>query len=234
VKAAIVAVALLWSADIASADALIPLSYRMYNGDGVANSGSYNYWDDTYTGYGDRNQDHAALYGGLGQLTDGATGTEHWIVDLGNGPAYEWVGWVNFAPTITFDFGSEKILTSASFFSNNDQVGGVYLWDTASFAFSDDDVHYQTRVVRTTSDAEKADTSARFINTDLNGILARYVAVTFTAGNGPWIFLSEAQFEGGDFETSVPEPSAFAMLATGLLGIGLFRKWGRRFRLPRG
>ena len=51
----------------ASATALLPDSYDMLNG----NTGSYQYWDDTYTGTGCLTCDGDALAGGKGDLTDG-------------------------------------------------------------------------------------------------------------------------------------------------------------------
>jgi len=49
-----------------------PDSYDMLNG----NTGSYNYWDETYNGSGCVTCDNAALSGGRGDLTDGIIATE--------------------------------------------------------------------------------------------------------------------------------------------------------------
>ncbi len=43
-----------------------PASYDMPNGD----TGSFNYWDDSYTGAGAKTTNNAPLTGGLGDLTD--------------------------------------------------------------------------------------------------------------------------------------------------------------------
>ncbi|WP_156797016.1 hypothetical protein [Nitrosomonas sp. Is79A3] len=64
---------------------LMPDSYSMLNG----NTGSYNYWDETYTGSGCVTCDNAALTGGRGDLTDGIVATDNWFVTeapAGNGP----------------------------------------------------------------------------------------------------------------------------------------------------
>ena len=52
----------------ASATALLPDSYDMLNG----NTGSYQYWDDTYTGAGCLICDGAALTGSPNHLKSGA------------------------------------------------------------------------------------------------------------------------------------------------------------------
>ncbi|MBL8499530.1 MAG: hypothetical protein JNL77_02930, partial [Nitrosomonas sp.] len=69
--------------------ALTPDSYNMLNG----NTGSYNYWDETYSGAGCVTCDNAVLSGGRGDLTDGIIAADNWFVTeapAGNGP---YVGW---------------------------------------------------------------------------------------------------------------------------------------------
>ena len=89
--------ALLASLAAGEAAALQPDSYSMPNG----YSGSYNYWDEIYSGSGCRTCDGAFLSGGTGELTDGVIATDNWFVveaPAGNGP---YVGWP-IDPTITF------------------------------------------------------------------------------------------------------------------------------------
>ena len=38
------------------------------------------------------------------QLTDGMTGTDDILSDLGNGTAYEWVGWTDLTEPVTLTF----------------------------------------------------------------------------------------------------------------------------------
>ena len=55
-------------------------SYSMFNGDGQAHGGSFNYWDHAYNGSGSTSTDHAALTGGTGGLAA--------FNDLGSGTFY--------------------------------------------------------------------------------------------------------------------------------------------------
>ena len=54
---------------------VVPSSYTATAGEGLAQGGNFNYFDNT----------------GM-QLTDGVTGVNDWTANLGNGSAYEWVG----------------------------------------------------------------------------------------------------------------------------------------------
>jgi len=86
--------------DIATT-ALKPISYDMLNGE----TGWYNYWDESYTGVGNRFQDLSPLSGGLGDLTDGVIPAQSWDVTeapAGPGP---YVAWLSVNPSITFNFG---------------------------------------------------------------------------------------------------------------------------------
>jgi hypothetical protein len=86
--------------DIATT-AIKPISYDMLNGE----TGSYNYWDESYTGIGNRFQDLSPLSGGLGDLTDGVIASQNWYVTeapAGPGP---YVAWLSVNPSITFNFG---------------------------------------------------------------------------------------------------------------------------------
>ena len=65
-----------------SAQVVIPTGYTATPGEGQAQGGSYNYFDDT--GH---------------QLTDGVFGVNDWTANLGHGNAYEWVGWISVDPS---------------------------------------------------------------------------------------------------------------------------------------
>ncbi|MGA2498115.1 MAG: Ig-like domain-containing protein, partial [Tepidisphaeraceae bacterium] len=167
-----------------------PISYDMRNGD----TGSYHYWDDTYNGTGNTTQNDAWLSGGTGQLTDGILGSDVWYADLGHGPAYEWVGWVNTPPVITFDFGHLQSFSNIAFLCNNyTSPGDVALPGSVTVEFSNDDVNFSQPATYTTTAAERADKSVRWITLPVQET-ARYVQATFTLGNGSWIFLSEVNF----------------------------------------
>ncbi len=51
-----------------------PVSYDAPNG----YTGSYEYWDESYSGIGDTSIDGAALTGGLGDLADGIVANDNW------------------------------------------------------------------------------------------------------------------------------------------------------------
>jgi hypothetical protein len=94
----------------------------MPNGDGTANWGSYNYYDSTYNGSGNRNVEGtsfnssglagvnpdpaATLSGGTGILTDGIIATQNYSQVSTGSPGYtgagQYVGWKYIDPTITF------------------------------------------------------------------------------------------------------------------------------------
>ncbi len=207
------AAAALVVAAISHADA-VPLTYDMENGEGQASGGAFDYWDQTYNGTGDTTVDAAPLSGGTGQMLDGVTGVDDWEADLGNGNAYEWLGWINTNPTITFDFGSTTAFTNASFHTNNNGVGGVGMWGSADFSFSDDGVTFGGDTTRTTTALERADPTARYLTSDLSAS-GRYLRVHFNDGDQPWIFISEAKFN----TSPVPEPGSMAVLGLGVVAL---------------
>ena len=205
------AAALASLASFASAEVVKPVAYSMANG----NTGSYHYWDDTYTGSGDRNQDGSSLSGGLGQLTDDVLGTDSWSADLGNGNAFEWVGWVNVNPVITFEFSDAVSFTEIAVHANNQKSGGVGIFTSFIASFSNDGVNYTSVFGRDVSQSERADTSARFYSLSLPEVSAKYVQLYFYSGS-QWTFVSEVTF------AAIPAPSATGLLA--LAGLAATRR----------
>ena len=109
-KSTLIAMALVCGGT-ASATVLSPTHYNMLNGYGVASGGSYNYWDASYNGSGNTQQDFAQLAGGLGDLSDGVIATQRWdqVENLaGTGP---YVGWRDIDPVIQFHFGGAVLVT---------------------------------------------------------------------------------------------------------------------------
>lgn len=171
--------------------ALTPVRYAMTNGQ----TGTWTYHDDTYNGTGNPSLDATELTGGLGQLFDGIVGGDRIGTDLGNGPAYEWVGWNNVIPTITFDFDTPKALTSIAIHSNN-EGNTVGLFGSVTLEFSNDGSNWTSAgaaVVRTTTTMERRDKRARFMVIPFQRT-ARYLRATFADGWEPWIFISEIDF----------------------------------------
>lgn len=210
------AIAIAGFAAAASAQFIQPVSYAMPNGNGQASGGSFNYWDDTYNGTGSTNVDGAALANGLGQLTDSIVGADNWADNLGNGPAYEWVGWLNINPVIVFDYGTAQQISRIDVHVNNSNFGGVSIFGTVRVGYSDDGVNFGNFQSVTTTDADRADLSARFYGLNLVEQSAyRYVRLEFTRTN-LWLFISEVR--------AVPSPGALALLPVGVLALGRRRR----------
>src|SRR5438128_2122881 len=110
-----------------------PVSYTMPNG----GSGVAPYWDRGYSGKGCRTCDSGQLSGGVGQLSDGETGTDDYLADKGNGRAAEWVGW-KVEPVIVFEFAQPGTFSTIRVHSNNRMAMGVGLWDSVILSFSED------------------------------------------------------------------------------------------------
>jgi len=88
----------------ARAQVVFPASYTATPGEGVAQGGVYNYFDETGT-----------------QLTDHVLGANDILQDLGKGPAYEWVGWRQADPVLTFQFTNTLPITTVRIgFHHND------------------------------------------------------------------------------------------------------------------
>lgn len=182
---------------------LSPVSYSMING----RSGFNTYRDDSYGGpgaTGNPNVDSSFLAGGLGQLTDGVVGTNN-ILD---NSSFDWVGWFEVVPVITFDFGSIVQFDSLGLHAASVSAvfGDVDLPATIRWEFSSDGVAFGNGVTRTTSAAEAADPSSQWLDQAVNQS-ARYARAILTDGQQPWIFVSEFRFSG------VPTPGAASLLA---------------------
>jgi len=168
-----------------------PVTYDMPNGQTL---NELTYWDEKYGGDGDTETDGAALSDGLGQLVDGKTGADDPAADLGDGAGYEWVGWNNAQPTITFDFGRVANFETVSIHSNNVQTDGIGLFGSVELTFSDDGTNFGDLITYTTTAEERADTSAQLIEITIPQD-ARYVRAQFQEQAGyDWILISEISF----------------------------------------
>ena len=199
-SAAICTVGLAAFAQPVIAAPVAPTSYDMPNG----NVGSYEYWDETYTGSGCVTCSNAALSGGKGDLTDGVIATDNWFVTEappGNGP---YLGWT-LDPTITFHFAPATAIDSISlYYDDANGAGGVST--PASFIING-----------TTYGVVDAPGSAPNVFT-LSGL--GFVGDTFTVTavrNNQWVFLSEVTFDGA---APAPEPASWAMMLGGFGAIG--------------
>ena len=198
ILANITALVILGAASSANA-ALTPDSYNMLNG----NTGSYNYWDETYNGAGCVTCDNAALSGGRGDLTDGIIATDNWFVTeapAGNGP---YVGWT-LDPTITFHWNAPVNVSSVTFhFDDSNGSGGV----SAPASVDVNGINFLISDPAGSAPFSFVANGLTFTGNDL--------AVTIHRSNS-WVFLSEVEFN----VSPVPEPETYAMLLAGLGLIG--------------
>lgn len=191
---------------ISFASIVTPISYDTVNG----NTGSYNYWDDTYTGSGSKTTDGAFLSGGLGDLIDGIIASDNWFITeapIGAGP---YVGWSNIDPTITFYFASSYDFQIIQIhFDDADGYGGV----SAPAGVNINGKNYAL------SDPGG---SAPFIaSLDVSSLSSTDTLSIQLKRNDSWVFASEFQFK------VVPVPTTIFLLGsglTGLVGIRLRRK----------
>ena len=108
---------------IAHATPVTPVTYEMLNG----TTGSYQYWDESYSGSGNPLVSLSPLSGGTGDLTDGYIETRNWNapgVESAAGPG-PYVGWENFSPTIAFQFDQVYDFTGVTFHFDTSNAGGV-------------------------------------------------------------------------------------------------------------
>ncbi len=155
-----------------------PISYTMPNG----YSGSYNYWDDKYSGTGNKTQDGAELSGGLGDLTDGVIPTANWAVTeepAGPGP---YVGWT-IDPVIQFQFAELQTFTSMRVHLDDADMGSVnapsaIIVNGIEFAVVDD----------------PNSSAPFFVDLDLSSLLPTDLLEVQLIRNGLWVFASEFEF----------------------------------------
>lgn len=184
-----------------SAQLIVPVGYTATPGQGQAQGGSYNYFDD-----------------GATQLTDGVLGANDWTADLGNGHAQEWVGWYSVKPSLLFSLPAYFQVTQVRIgFNNSQSFGGIYLpsdvtINGAAFALTGNEIPAGER---------------GWVSFNTN-LFANQVQIDLNNQNdGRWIFVDEVEIRG---TSVVPEPSSFALLLTGAGSMAVFagrRRAGR-------
>jgi hypothetical protein len=236
VQVMLVVVALLGVTGISHAVTIIPVSYDMPNGSGIARGGYSNYWDASSTGSGALTTDGAALTGLTGKLTDGAIATESWAsTDTQGHFAVSpnlglYVGWTWGDPTITFHFGRDVNVDNITFYVDNpandikgNPQGGV----AAPKSFTIGDKSYFSGYDTSINNNNKPGTGPVAINIDnlgLNNIKDLSVTIDRDTYGGTrfWLFCSEITFDDG-VPAPVPEPSTFLLFGAGIAGFALLR-----------
>ena len=171
---------------------IIPSSYTATPGE----VGGYTYYDDTGR-----------------QLTDGVFGVNDWSADLGNGPAYEWVGWFSVNPTFTFDFASsvtvDKVLID---FSRSETPGGPTLYGNIHLP-TDVNINGTSYSLAGNEIPDYTRGTIEFAGSWTGSTL------TVTLSHRWWLFVDEVQFN------EVPEPGAYGLVAAlGLINFGALRR----------
>ena len=170
-------------------------SYVATPGEGAAQGGYYNYYDDTGT-----------------QLIDDCYGANDWSADLGNGVAYEWVGWRVANPVITFTFPSAVTVNQVGIdFNRNEPLGNlIFLPSTVTiggtvFSVDPNAIPNGTR-------------QTLYFTGSWTGTA---LTVTLTDNDvNHWIFVDEVTFACN----AVPEPSPFVLLTGGFGLVAIYRR----------
>ncbi|WYM00653.1 MAG: Calx-beta domain-containing protein [Gloeotrichia echinulata CP02] len=161
-----------------------PISYDMLNG----NTGSYNYWDESYTGTGNKFQNLASLSGGLGDLTDGIIPTENWQVLEAPQGAGPYVGWT-INPSITFNFAKiVNIDTVTVYVDDSNGYGGVSVPQSINLSMGGASYNSGTLIDPPTS-------NPTFYTFSGLGFQGSALTLTLNRRNS-WVFLSEVSFLG--------------------------------------
>ncbi|MCB9737846.1 MAG: discoidin domain-containing protein [Deltaproteobacteria bacterium] len=131
-----------------------------------------------------------------GQLVDGRRGVDAWDEDLGFGPGYEWVGWIDGKPEVRIDLGQRRSVRRVRVGMSNHAEGGVTQASVIRVATSLDGQAWSAETIFARGDGslasitpgKRADVSLGLQSRD-----ARYVRLTFVRTG--WLMLDEIGVE---------------------------------------
>lgn len=187
---------------------IAPVGYTFDQG---TDTGSYTYHDETGR-----------------QLIDGFYGTAPWSANLGNGPAYEWLGWSgNPIVNIDFDFGSQTTIHQIRIGTTQDNlvdvvIPSIYIYTSSNLSTW---TLIDSRIIAESSSYDNVYLPISFTNLNLS---SRYIRVSVRHSlDGPWSFVDEVDFyqdQGLMAQAEVPEPASFVLFGLAMMGLTLARK----------
>jgi hypothetical protein len=179
---------------------VVPTSYVATPGEGSGQGGAFDYLDDTGS-----------------QLNDDEFGDNNWNADLGDGNAYEWIGWKSADPSMTFTFSGVQTITSVTIDFNRTEFDGIFLPNLVNiggtaFALNGTELGTGTRG-----------------GLVFNGLwTGSTLGITLSDGDtGRWIFVDEVDFDSGN-QSAVPEPGSAILLLLGGAAFAAVRKFRPR------
>ena len=194
----------------ANAIQLNPVSYDMPNGE----DGTYTYFDDSYSGSGDKTTMLAPLTGGLGDLTDGIIATS----SLNVTPSL-YVGWYSIDPIIQFHFANQVNVNSLTiYFDEEGEESDVNTPNNVTIAMGGD--LYDSGVLATGSGPSAYTFSG--LNLTGNSLDLTLNRRTGMPAGHSYVMLSEVTFDA----VAVPwETDALPVVGTTLIfGLGVWSK----------
>uniref|UniRef100_A0A8C7LVT9 Discoidin domain-containing receptor 2 n=1 Tax=Oncorhynchus mykiss TaxID=8022 RepID=A0A8C7LVT9_ONCMY len=163
--------------------------------------------DSTYDGAHERGK----LSGGLGQLTDGVTGQDDFLVtrQYHVWPGYDYVGWRNGSlgsgyVEMEFVFDKQRNFTSMKVHSNNMFYRGVKIFSSVSCSFKPRLIaNWETEPVEFRTVLDDRNPSARYVTVPLGRRNAKALRCRFHFAD-VWMMFSEISFQSGRMGMTTP------------------------------
>ncbi|MBI4517044.1 MAG: hypothetical protein HY699_14645 [Deltaproteobacteria bacterium] len=175
-----------------------PVAYKFTE---IPDTGSYNYFDEPHNvaingvGQGLNNSGYDQY--ASGQLLDGEKGADAYWDDKGNGPAYEWVGWLNKPAAVIFRFPTSRNFTTVTIGISNStaSIPDVVEPVSVTVSFSDDGFTFGSPLLFEQSNSTLPhipDGTRADVTLDLTGRAGRFARLDFA--NPYWTFIDEVAF----------------------------------------